>query len=86
LRANVEQPRRLIFGSVGQDVAQDSNLLHAVAQRIANPIREIRRNPRVAGDRLENLLEASECGALGAYYIATSQRRDFKHKLEPERG
>ena len=42
LRANVEQPWRLIFGSVGQDVAQDSNLLHAVAQRIANPIREIR--------------------------------------------
>jgi len=71
LRANVEQPWRLIFGSVGQDVAQDSNLSPAVAQRIANPIREIRRNPRVARDCLEHVLEAFERGKLALHYIST---------------
>ena len=66
LRANVEEPRRLMFGCVRQDVPQDANFSPAVAQGIANPFREIRGNPRVAGDRLENLLEAFERGALAS--------------------
>jgi hypothetical protein len=60
LRPDVEQSRRLIFGGARPDVAQDSHFSPAVAQRTANPFREIRRNPGVAGDLLEYFLEAFE--------------------------
>jgi hypothetical protein len=58
------------FSGCAPNVLQDSNLSPAVAKCITNPLCEIRRNPRVAGDRFENLLEALKRRALAANYIS----------------
>ena len=52
--------RRNIF----QDVTQDLNFPHAGSPASPNPIGEISRHPRIAGDPLENSVEAIEGGAL----------------------
>ncbi len=71
LRANIDQLRSLIRGSVRLEVPEDSDLSAAVPQGVADPRREIRRDSRVAGNRLENLREAFERGALARNSIST---------------
>ncbi len=86
LRAHIEQPRHLIFWSVRQDVRQDSNLSPAVAQAIANPFREIRRDARVARNGFEDGFETIESGKRLGHRVAGGIVHDLRAGLRGSTG